>query len=228
MAAAMSHFGDVRGKRLLDLGCGLGEAALAFAGLGAQVTAIDTSQTSINRLNAYCTERGITNFDGRCMSAFDIESFEPFDVVFGKFILHHLEPFDEFASVLERSIVPGGRAFFLENNAGIGSAALFFRQHLAGKGWFPKYGDDEEFPLTGREVDALRRLFEVEVIYPELLLFRKISQYIFRWKVFPGTFEWLDHFSYRFPPIRPFSYHQYILLDTIGINGSAIDGAPFS
>jgi predicted RNA methylase len=35
--------GDLRGKRVLDLGCGTGSAAIAFAHQGAMVIALDAS-----------------------------------------------------------------------------------------------------------------------------------------------------------------------------------------
>src|ERR1035441_477832 len=39
--------GDVRGKRLFDMGCGMGEEAVYFAKLGAEVTAIDIAPAGI-------------------------------------------------------------------------------------------------------------------------------------------------------------------------------------
>jgi SAM-dependent methyltransferase len=39
--------GDLRGKRVLDLGCGTGSAAIAFAHQGAMVIALDASETRL-------------------------------------------------------------------------------------------------------------------------------------------------------------------------------------
>jgi hypothetical protein len=47
---------------------------------------------------------------------------------------------------------------------------IWFRQNIVGKLWVPKHGDSEEFPLTPSEVDEIRKYFEVEIVYPELLL----------------------------------------------------------
>jgi SAM-dependent methyltransferase len=41
--------GDLRGKRVLDLGCGTGAAAIAFAQQGAIVIALDASDTNLAR-----------------------------------------------------------------------------------------------------------------------------------------------------------------------------------
>ena len=95
---------------------------------------------------------------------------------------------------------------------GVGAPAIWFRQHLAGRLWFPKHGDADEFPLTRAEVAELRRRFDVDITYPELALFRLASYYVFKNRVLPGTFTWLDQALYRVPAMRPFSYYQYLYL----------------
>jgi 2-polyprenyl-3-methyl-5-hydroxy-6-metoxy-1,4-benzoquinol methylase len=43
LEVAYESLGEIRGKRLLDVGCGLGENSLLFAKWGAQVTGVDVS-----------------------------------------------------------------------------------------------------------------------------------------------------------------------------------------
>jgi len=208
MQAALAHFGDVRGKRLLDLGCGAGEFALAFAALGADAVALDLSEVAVAKLQAFADERGVPNLRALQGSAMAIDQHGPFDLVFGSFILHHLEPFPAFANALQAALAPGGKAFFHENNAGVGAPAIWFRQHLAGKWWFPKHGDADEFPLTPGEVGELRKRFVVAQSYPELALFRLVSHYVLRNKLIPSAFAWLDETLYHVPAVRGFSYYQ--------------------
>lgn len=208
MQAALAHFGDVRGKRLLDLGCGAGEYALAWAALGAEVVALDLSEVAVAKLQAFADARGVPNLRAVQGSAMAIDQHGPFDLVFGAFILHHLEPFAAFADALQRALAPGGKAFFHENNAGVGAPAIWFRQHLAGRWWFPKFGDDDEFPLTPGEVGELRKRFAVDQTFPELALFRLVSLYALRNKLLPGAFAWLDRTLYHVPAVRRFSYYQ--------------------
>ena len=47
LAVAYESLGDLTGKRVLDVGCGLGENSLLFAWWGAQVTGVDISGASI-------------------------------------------------------------------------------------------------------------------------------------------------------------------------------------
>jgi SAM-dependent methyltransferase len=44
--------GDLEGKRVLDLGCGTGESAVALARAGAYVTGVDASSTLLNHAHA--------------------------------------------------------------------------------------------------------------------------------------------------------------------------------
>lgn len=208
--AALAHFGDVRGKRLLDLGCGRGEISVFFASKGANVVSIDTSPTAIDKLKAFCRKHAIDNIEPRQLSAMDIQDIGPFDCIVGSMILHHIEPFADFAQVLSRALAPSGKAFFYENNA-YSDLLIWFRAHVVGKLWIPKTSDNEEFPLMPSEIAALRKHFDVRIEYPELLFFRLISMCILRGRL-PGPFRRLDQYFYRFEGMRKYSYRQYVML----------------
>jgi 2-polyprenyl-3-methyl-5-hydroxy-6-metoxy-1,4-benzoquinol methylase len=212
LQAALAHLGPLDGLRVCDVGCGTGEYALAFAAAGAEVVAIDRSEMATQRLARWAQDQGMGNLTVVCDDALALARYGPFDRVFGAMILHHIEPFPQMVQALDAALKRDGRAFFHENNAGIGQAALWFRQHLAGRCWFPKHGDAEEFPLTRQEVAHLQQTFRVRVVYPELALFRLVSHYIFRGRLLPSLFDWLDHFCFRFARLRSMSYQQFLLL----------------
>jgi len=209
--AALEHFGgSVSNRRLLDLGCGLGTASLFFAEHGASVTSVDTSAAAISTLRAYCIEHGISNIEPILMPAANITDIGPFDFIFGSMILHHIEPFTELASGLRAGLLPEGKAFFYENSA-TSSLLMWFRNHVIGKLGVPKYGDEEESPLSGSEIKTLADHFHVEIIYPEFVFFRLIPIYLLggRWQ---RPFRQLDDLLYAVPYLRQYSYRQYILL----------------
>jgi 2-polyprenyl-3-methyl-5-hydroxy-6-metoxy-1,4-benzoquinol methylase len=208
---ALGHFGDVRGRTLVDLGCGRGATSLFFAHHGAEVIGVDSSGQAIRNLAEYCETNAIANLKPIECSALDVAALGPVDFVFGSMILHHLEPFPAFAAQLRGLLRPGGRAFFWENNAR-SSVMIWFREHVVGKLWIPKHGDVEEFPLTPAEVEELRRYFTVTVEYPELLLFRMIPRYLLRGRLM-SPFERLDRACYRYPSIREYSYRQCLLVE---------------
>ncbi len=210
LQAALAHFGNMEDKIVVDLGCGRGATSLFFAHLGAKVISIDSSEVAIANLSAYCQENGITNISPIKMSALEISKLGEVDFVFGSMILHHIEPFREFSKSLRDVIKPGGRGFFWENNAR-SKIMLWFREHVVGKFWIPKYGDPDEFPLMPSEIDEMRNYFDVEIEYPELLYFQMIPFYFFRSR-FNAPFKFFDTFFFRYPEIRKHSYRQYVIL----------------
>lgn len=85
--------GDVRGKTVLDFGCGNGENTIMLVNRGARVLSMDISAASIEVAKKRLEINGLKNtvefFAG---SAHDISlPDESVDVVFGMAILHHLE-----------------------------------------------------------------------------------------------------------------------------------------
>lgn len=57
--AALRLCGDVRGKRVLELGCGSGQAAIAFARAGAVAIGVDPSAEAIAQARRRCEEEGV-------------------------------------------------------------------------------------------------------------------------------------------------------------------------
>jgi 2-polyprenyl-3-methyl-5-hydroxy-6-metoxy-1,4-benzoquinol methylase len=207
---ALRHFGDLSGKTLVDIGCGRGATSLFFARHGARVVSVDLSAQAIANLGEYCRENRIDSVEPVQMTAMDIDKLGPVDFVFGSMILHHLEPFAEFAARLRSAMSPSAKAFFWENNAR-SRLMIWFRNHVIGRLWIPKHGDPDEFPLTPDEVAELGKRFGLEIEYPELVLFRMIPLYLFRGRC-TAPFAWLDRVCYQFPMIRRYSYRQYLLL----------------
>ena len=107
--------GDVRGRRIVDFGCGSGANTALLARRGAHVWAIDISEDLLrlgNRRLAVSGLAGEATFIAG--SAHDM----PFpdgsiDVVFGIAILHHLD-LDLVSREVRRVLKPGGRAIFQE------------------------------------------------------------------------------------------------------------------
>ena len=133
----------------------------------------------------------------------------------GRFVLHHIEPFDQFVDVLYNVLNDTGRGIFMENNSR-NPFLMFARNNLAGKMGIPRYGDDEEFPLEPREIEMIEARFrEVVQHFPELVFFKKLSTYIFRHKrIFTPFTEfnrWLDASLYTVVPgSRKYSYLQVV------------------
>ncbi|MCC6890948.1 MAG: class I SAM-dependent methyltransferase [Hyphomicrobiales bacterium] len=211
LSRAVAFFGDLSGRSLLDLGCGRGGSSLYFAARGAEVTALDISDYAIADLKQTCSRERLKNVHPVQHDALRIDELGGFDFVFGSMILHHIEPFAQFAASLRRCLKPTGKAFFYENNAS-SRMLVWFRKNVVGKLWIPKYGDPDEFPLTADEVDTLKKSFEVSLEYPEMLFFRLASTYLLRGRL-EAPFAAADDFCFRHKLLLRHSYRQYVLLN---------------
>ena len=207
---AVAHFGDLRGKTLIDLGCGSGASSLYFASRGAEVVSVDLSTQAVDNLKRYCTQQRIDNIHPVVLAAQNLSMLPPVDFVFGSMILHHIEPFDQFAIALRQAIKPGGRAFFFEDNSA-SAAMMWFRKHVVGKLWVPKYGDDDEWPLAPYEVDHLRKHFNVVAEFPEMVFAQMVSLYLLHGHLRSLTVGF-DNWLGRYPAVRKYSYRQYLCL----------------
>jgi len=111
--AAMRFLGDVRGKTVLDLGCGAGEAAVYLALQGAKVTAVDLSPEMISRTQELARVHGVS-IETAVMPAEQLAfEAEQFDCIYGSSILHHADlrlTLTEAARVLKSD----GKAVFIE------------------------------------------------------------------------------------------------------------------
>jgi SAM-dependent methyltransferase len=101
------QIGNLQGKRVLDLGCGCGEAAVWFAKCGADVVACDLSPSFIDLVRRVAGLHRVS-VEGSCSSAEHLPfAAATFDLVYAGNVLHHVEidrALDEIHSVLK----PGG------------------------------------------------------------------------------------------------------------------------
>ncbi len=111
----LSMLGSLKNKKILDLGCGMGDAALYFAAKGAQVHAADISPGMIDLVGRLSKKHGIeSKITARVENAEKL-SFgnDFFDIVYGNGLLHHVDPIRTFKEV-RRVLKPKGKAAFIE------------------------------------------------------------------------------------------------------------------
>ncbi len=162
---AFAKLGDLRGKRVLDYGCGHGMAAVVLARAGAEVTAFDLSAGYVNEARERARANGVAV---ECVVA-DGENLpfedEAFDAVWGNAILHHLD-LVRAGRELHRVLKPGGVAVFCEPWGG-NPLLAFARRFLPYPG---KDRTPDEQPLTRRDLAPFREVFpSVEVEGHQLL-----------------------------------------------------------
>jgi len=94
--------GDLRDKRVLDIGCGEGTNSILLAKLGAQVTGVDISPKSIELAERRAEINQVTGSYRFLCSPLETAELEQgsFDIIWGDAILHHV--IADLANVLSR------------------------------------------------------------------------------------------------------------------------------
>jgi len=103
--------GDLRGKRILDVGCGLGESSVYFALQGAEVTASDISPGMIEVATNLARFHGVM-IHGIVAAGEELNLSENyFDIVYVANTMHHVADKEKLLGQLQRTLKPGGRFF---------------------------------------------------------------------------------------------------------------------
>src|SRR5438128_136824 len=109
--------GGLRGRKVLDVGCGDGENSVLLARLGANVTGLDVSPKAIELAERRAAIEGVqhmTRFLCSPLETADLRAGE-FDVVWVDNVLHHLlHALDQTMASLTRSARPGADMLFIE------------------------------------------------------------------------------------------------------------------
>jgi SAM-dependent methyltransferase len=98
------------GDRVLDVGCGAGHTAFAFAARGAHVVALDLTEQMLEQTRTGARERGLANLEVRVGDA-EALPFDAgvFDVVTSRLAAHHFPCAERFVAEAHRVLRPGGR-----------------------------------------------------------------------------------------------------------------------
>jgi 2-polyprenyl-3-methyl-5-hydroxy-6-metoxy-1,4-benzoquinol methylase len=143
--------GDLRDKRVVEYGCGMGAITVHLARSGAHVTAFDLSEASIDVARQRARMLGLHDRIEFAVAPGEDLPFADgsFDVAFGKAVLHHLEP-EAGARELARILRPGARAAFSEP-LGTNPIVQAVRDYVP----YPhKHERGADIPLRYSDVDA--------------------------------------------------------------------------
>ena len=169
--------GDVRGKTVLDLGCGLGGNIPALVARGAHVVAIDISPELIE-----IARRRIPELSSVYVrSAYSTElPDEAVDVIFCIALIHHLD-IPRVRDEMRRILKPGGYVILKE-------PIRFSETYGRLRKLFPEQVDVSPFehPLTRDELKRITEAFQVEGLRYFRLPFVPLIV-----RVFPSAQNWL-------------------------------------
>jgi SAM-dependent methyltransferase len=195
-------FSGYRGKRLLEIGCGIGTDLVRFAAGGAQAVGVDLSVTALDlaRQNAECSHVPLTLHlaNGEALPFEDAS----FDVVYAHGVLQYTADPRRMASECHRVLAPGGEAIFMVYNR---------------ISWLNALSKIMKVPLEHEDAPVLRKFsigefrellsdFGSVRIVPER--FPVHSRLHGGWKgflynyLFVGAFDWMPR-----SVVRPFGWH---------------------
>lgn len=111
MPATLELLGNVKGKKILDFGCGTGIYAKLLTKKGARVKGFDISPEMIK-----IAKEENPNLDLKVGSGYDVPFKEKFDIVLASLVVHYFKDWDKMLREVKRVLKKGGIFVFSTNN----------------------------------------------------------------------------------------------------------------
>lgn len=166
----LAKLGSLCGKKLLDIGAGLGESSVYFALQGAQVTAVDISPVMVQTVLKLGQRYGV-ELQGVVSSAENLNLAEAaYDIVYLANTIHHVQDRDKLFRQISRALRPGG--MFISYDPLAYNPVINIYRRMA-----TSVRTQDESPLTVADLKLAQKYFEQvghrEFWISTLLLFLK-------------------------------------------------------
>ena len=193
-----AKFSSMKGKRVLEIGCGLGACAINFARAGAQVTAVDLSQKSIDVAKKNAESMGVGDkiefYQG---DAEQLSKFLPegqYDLIFSFGVIHHTPHPDNVVEEAKKYLAPNGQF----------KVMVYYRYSWKVFWILAKYGKFKFWQLS----KLIARYSEAQTGCPITYAYsKKSASQLFEKKDFKIDAISVDHiFPYRIPDYVQYRY----------------------
>jgi ubiquinone/menaquinone biosynthesis C-methylase UbiE len=149
----LSKMGLLEGKRLLDIGAGLGESSVYFALKGAKVTVVDVSPQMVATALSLGQKFGV-QLEGIVSSAENLNlPPETYDIIYAANTLHHVQDRASFFGQMKSALKPGGLFFSYDPLAYNPVINVYRRMAMDVR-------TVDEAPLTTADIKLARQYFE--------------------------------------------------------------------
>lgn len=212
---AIRRMGNLRGKQVIDLGCGSGVSTVYMALRGAEVTAVDISDRALNLCKLRAEANGVSERMYLCNCPIEFLSVDiakrQFDIVHGCAILHHLDlklAIPAISSLMKR----GSRAYFSETSY-LNPFFRFCREKISGRFGVPRVRTNDETPLDKSSFALLKKHFKQVQVLRSYRFFAQATGYIPMNKKMNRVLNKLDKYVLTLPPLRLAGY--WVLIECV-------------
>lgn len=148
----LRRMGSLEGRRILDIGAGLGESSVYFALRGARVTAVDISPRMIELAHRLARAHGV-EIEGVVSAAEGLRvPADSYDLAYMANLLHHVADRERLLGQVHAALKPGGRLFCWDPLAYNPVIGIYRRMATAVR-------TEDERPLTFADLHRFRRHF---------------------------------------------------------------------
>ncbi len=193
-----AEFERWQGKRVLEIGCGIGTDTINFARNGALVTAVELSRRSLDvarqRAKVYQLETRIRFYHANAEELTQVVPIEPYDLVYSFGVIHHTPAPERVLGQIPRYVRPGSTV-----------KIMVYHRYSWKVLWIVlKFGKGRFWQVS----KLVARYSEAEEGCPVTLTFTKMElQELLARYSFKVTEMWVDHiFPYR---ISDYVEHRY-------------------
>jgi 2-polyprenyl-3-methyl-5-hydroxy-6-metoxy-1,4-benzoquinol methylase len=211
-----AEFEKWRGKKVLEVGCGIGTDTVNFARHGARVTSVDLSEKSLElarqRAGVYSVQGQVQFYRGNAEELSTFVPVEPYDLIYSFGVIHHTPHPDRVLEQLRQFARPGTTVKIMVYHRRSWKVAWILLTEGKGRFWklrelVAKNSEAQTgCPITytysrreGRELlerHGLRvRSVGVDHIFPyrirDYVQYRYVREFYFRWMP-PGLFHALE------------------------------------
>ncbi len=194
----LADFPNAKGKKVLEIGCGLGVCSINFAKAGARVTAVDLSQKSIDIAKKNAESMGVADkiqfFHGNAEKLSEFLPTQQYDIIFSFGVMHHTPHPENIIKEVKKYLAPKGKF----------KVMVYHRNSWKVFWILLKYGKFQFWKLS----NLIARYSEAETGCPVTYAYSKKSvSNLFKKNDFEISSLWVDHiFPYRIPDYIKYKY----------------------
>ncbi|MDW8015734.1 MAG: class I SAM-dependent methyltransferase [Bacteroidia bacterium] len=211
-----------RGKRVLEIGCGIGTDTINFARHGAFVTAVELSERSLEiaqkRAEVYGLQDRIRFVWGNVEELSDYVSIEPYDLIYSFGVLHHTPHPERALAQLRQYAHPETELKIMVYHRYSWKVFWILLKYAKGRfweaeKWIARYSEAQEgspvtYTYTRREIKALlsQADFDVKEMWVDHIFPYRIPDYVQYRYVKVWYFRWMPQWLFRLLE-RQFGWH---------------------